>query len=683
MKKHLLTKMLLVAAMLGLGTSAWAESTSLYERGTTNAWDAADLSDWAQSYCTATISGGLSVTTKNGGWTCTKSLSVTKNALVVLDATLKTGGAPGRSGSYDYISIGGVSVRFNEQDKVASVDIDGATTNLSLTYNRASAYVIQIVIDQAKGDVSYTVGSASGTGSSSTAITNVVFGHSKAGKENYDINPILQKIEIQEEEQDVTDVNYTVNYKLNEEIVKTVSSTSVVGATITADLAVDGEGTYEGNHYLITAAEAPSMTLVSNAASNVLNVPVRAPYAATLNVTYNIGGVAQTPIVTNLTETDDKVCSWTYAYPMYVQKDGVYYVADETSSFGESGTFTNEETINKTVDYTNPDYTVVYYDEPNEETGINTSYSNGNTGYITGGVVYSSDKVIRLGQLPAGSYRLITNVTEAANRNVVVGDYTAGTESFPEALITITSTGAKDEEFTVDGTQLICISGKDQGSGKFNQSATIDYILVKASTQVATIGTTGYTSFASSYPLNIRGMTASEGDVEAYYVEESGVKNSYISFTASPDNVAAGTGLILKGEAGATVTIPVATSGTDLSATNKLVGCPTATTITSGTANYENIYVLGASKAEFQNIKNWIDTNSSLEIPAGKAYLDATGVSTAPTLTFNFGGESTGISEMRNAQSTMFNEVYNLNGQRVAQPTKGLYITNGRKVVVK
>jgi hypothetical protein len=29
------------------------------------------------------------------------------------------------------------------------------------------------------------------------------------------------------------------------------------------------------------------------------------------------------------------------------------------------------------------------------------------------------------------------------------------------------------------------------------------------------------------------------------------------------------------------------------------------------------------------------------------------------------------------------NEYYNLAGQRVAQPTKGLYIVNGRKVVVK
>ena len=270
----------------------------------------------------------------------------------------------------------------------------------------------------------------------------------------------------------------------------------------------------------------------------------------------------------------------------------------------------------------------------------------------------------------------VAGLTEGQYVKMVVADMNSCSVSGAASLVDDMST-----------TTELCIVANEDGNANIHLNR---YVFIKSiavcnvvSSVSATIGETGYTSFASSYPLNISGMTTSEGTIEAYYVEESGVKNSYISFTASPDNVAAGTGLILKGEAGATVTIPVATSGTDLSATNKLVGCPTATTITSGTANYENIYVLGASVAAFQNIKSWIEKGNSLEIPAGKAYLDATGVSTAPTLTFNFGGESTGISEMRNAQSTMFNEVYNLNGQRVAQPTKGLYITNGRKVVVK
>ena len=48
-----------------------------------------------------------------------------------------------------------------------------------------------------------------------------------------------------------------------------------------------------------------------------------------------------------------------------------------------------------------------------------------------------------------------------------------------------------------------------------------------------------------------------------------------------------------------------------------------------------------------------------------------------------FDSETTGIKMVENAASSINGEVYNLAGQRVAQPAKGLYIVNGKKVVVK
>ena len=44
---------------------------------------------------------------------------------------------------------------------------------------------------------------------------------------------------------------------------------------------------------------------------------------------------------------------------------------------------------------------------------------------------------------------------------------------------------------------------------------------------------------------------------------------------------------------------------------------------------------------------------------------------------------ATGIDEVRSQMEDVRGEYYDLGGQRVAQPTKGLYIINGRKVVVK
>jgi hypothetical protein len=223
------------------------------------------------------------------------------------------------------------------------------------------------------------------------------------------------------------------------------------------------------------------------------------------------------------------------------------------------------------------------------------------------------------------------------------------------------------------------------GGPSTNSNVLIDYVtLTKVSNVTATIGSTGYTTFASSYAMNLDGMTASTGTVKAYYVTASDVKNSSVALTDATGNVPAGTGLILEGTAGATITIPVVAAGTALSG-NKLVGCTTATDITSATENYDNFYVLSATEAAFKKIKTWVDTPHTLTIPAGKAYLDTTGAGVvgAPTLNFDLSGEATGIADVRGKMEDVRSDFFDLQGRKVAQPAKGLYIVNGKKVVIK
>ena len=75
------------------------------------------------------------------------------------------------------------------------------------------------------------------------------------------------------------------------------------------------------------------------------------------------------------------------------------------------------------------------------------------------------------------------------------------------------------------------------------------------------------------------------------------------------------------------------------------------------------------------------------ELKKGKAYLKVSKSSPARyfSLTDTEDGETTGISAALNDKGQMTNDkvVYNLNGQRVAQPAKGMYIVNGRKVIIK
>ena len=69
-------------------------------------------------------------------------------------------------------------------------------------------------------------------------------------------------------------------------------------------------------------------------------------------------------------------------------------------------------------------------------------------------------------------------------------------------------------------------------------------------------------------------------------------------------------------------------------------------------------------------------------LTSGKVYLPASVVAGAPDF-LGFGGDATGINAVNGSELKVNGEYYNLAGQRVAQPTKGLYIVNGKKVVMK
>lgn len=89
-----------------------------------------------------------------------------------------------------------------------------------------------------------------------------------------------------------------------------------------------------------------------------------------------------------------------------------------------------------------------------------------------------------------------------------------------------------------------------------------------------------------------------------------------------------------------------------------------------------------------QNAENFYGINGEGKLQKGgsganinsfRAYLIA--VSGAREITFE--DETTGLTDVSSKTSDGRGECFNLAGQRVAQPTKGLYIVNGRKVVIK
>lgn len=137
--------------------------------------------------------------------------------------------------------------------------------------------------------------------------------------------------------------------------------------------------------------------------------------------------------------------------------------------------------------------------------------------------------------------------------------------------------------------------------------------------------------------------------------------------------IKAGQAVVLKATAGGALDMELTSSAStgDFSG-NELKGTSVEITGAAG-----NIYVLNAiagKGAGFYKLK------TEGTIGANKAYLTYDGVG-APEY-FGF-GETTGVNEVRGKMEDVRGEYYDLQGRRVSQPTKGLYIVNGKKIVVK
>lgn len=114
----------------------------------------------------------------------------------------------------------------------------------------------------------------------------------------------------------------------------------------------------------------------------------------------------------------------------------------------------------------------------------------------------------------------------------------------------------------------------------------------------------------------------------------------------------------------------------DLYASNKLKGVTTATTIGKTDGNYTN-YILKDGA---------FHPTSGGTVKANKAYLQLPTSAAREMLTIDFDDETTGVkgvSEVKEVSEVNDDSWYDLSGRKIAQPTKGLYIKNGKKYVIR
>ena len=200
--------------------------------------------------------------------------------------------------------------------------------------------------------------------------------------------------------------------------------------------------------------------------------------------------------------------------------------------------------------------------------------------------------------------------------------------------------------------KLHCIKGANYG----NVTVT-DMLLYRT----INVGATGYATFGSLY------KNAKPNGVTAYAAKyEDG------QVTLNPvTNVPAGKGVVIEAAEGSyapTFDVEADDIDSDLKVSN-------GTVVGDGST----IYVLNkvADKVGFYLLK----AGNTLE--AGKAYLKIEdGVAKARAFVGIRGMDVTGISTVKQAEGKKDDVIYNLNGQRVSNPTKGVFIKNGVKFLV-
>lgn len=157
--------------------------------------------------------------------------------------------------------------------------------------------------------------------------------------------------------------------------------------------------------------------------------------------------------------------------------------------------------------------------------------------------------------------------------------------------------------------------------------------------------------------------------VKAYYVSAKGAEATMTAIEAQA--IPANQGVILTSESGDAATMVPAAGETAAAITGNQLGhsAGAAKTLTAGEG-----YILGNGT---EGIAFYPCKAGSL--PSNKAYLLGNGES---AIVMNFGNAVTGINTIA-APASAKAPIFDLSGRRVVKATKGLYIQNGKKVIVK
>ena len=334
------------------------------------------------------------------------------------------------------------------------------------------------------------------------------------------------------------------------------------------------------------------------------------------------------------------------------------------------------------------------YDETAAGTATITATFAGNDNYKTGSANYTIniiDPTVKGTKYNPYTVAEVINGTATGSgiyvTGFIVGEFKSGDDPITSGFTTdaniamadvFTASPSKNSSIPV---QLNTDALKTAWGNKTNSGKTMGYKItvkgnkdtyfgvngIKGVNEVIAVSvpiTPGYANitYVTPYKMNF----ASVNGLKAYVATSA--NGSGVTMTRVEDAVPEDTPLLLVATAGTKYDVPVAASATTPETNFLRKG--DGTTVFDGTT-YD--YILYSDGKFYQIGSGTVATN--------KAYLH---LDSAPAraLDIVFDDETTGIKE-NNRETIANNQFFDLSGRKVAQPTKGLYIVNGKKVIIK
>ena len=438
---------------------------------------------------------------------------------------------------------------------------------------------------------------------------------------------------------------------------------------------------------------------VEETASNCAQFKV---YKVGIDVTYNfvLDGKTYTKKVTALgTETPQAAYNAFYTFPGYVRASW----ADGTVS-ESNNTFTIE--CSKTNDY--PVETNKWYFMKIGLFGESTTNATRN-GYIfdTSSQIATNTQTVGLlnngfaWKFEGNPFDGYTIVNATGHRLVTSVMSNSNSSNYPTIVDINTDTKAYCDKWDVQGTSVV-VSGSQSaywGAHAFVLSAKDHptYILHaynnnKVGYWVSTTGVDVGSAIVLSNTLPAVSLNESNGKHYAtYYLPfaakaPEGVKayagtvsNGSVKLTEYANGVIpANKGVLLVSDNATSATFTLANDADVTAIDNDLKGVTAATELT-GVENSEQVRIFSTK----DGVVGFYKPNSNItSLAANKACVMAPAKEGA--LALNFGGNVTGINSISDNAAMPNNvEIYDLAGRRVNHAVKGVYVVNGKKIIVK